>query len=60
LTASIIGTGNGSKSLLASSIPDLKLDAFVIDGECFEPKVNSDGSEIMLRELILYEPDKNG
>lgn len=60
LTASVIGTCDGSKSLLSSSIPDLKLDAFVIDGEGFEPEVDSDGGKIMLGELILYEPDENG
>lgn len=58
LAASIIGACDRSESLLSSSIPDLELDAFIIDGEGFESKIDSDGSKIMFRKLILYEPDE--
>ena len=59
LAASIVCAGDGSEPLLSGSVPDLKLDAFIIDGEGFEPKVDSDGGQIVLWELVLYESDKN-
>lgn len=60
LTASIIGTGNGSEPLLASSIPDLKFDIFRINLDGLEAEINSNGGKIVFRELILYKPHQYG
>lgn len=59
LTASVISTCDCSESLLSCSIPNLELDAFIINGESFESEIDSNSSEIMLRKLILYEPYEN-
>jgi len=59
LTASVISTCDCSESLLSCSIPNLELDAFIINGEGFESEIDSDSSEIMLGKLILYEPYEN-
>lgn len=60
LAASVISTCDGSESLLAGCVPDLELNAFIIDREGFEPKINSNRSQIVFWELILYESHKDG
>lgn len=43
LTASIVGTGDGSKPLLSSCVPDLEFDIFVINLDGLESEVDADG-----------------
>ena len=60
LTASVVCTGYGSESLLPSSIPNLKFYIFSIHLDSFKSEVDSNGGEVMLRELILYKSNEDG
>jgi len=60
LTAPIVCTGYGSKSLLTCGIPYLKFNVFVVHLDGFESEVNSDGGQVVLGELALDELDQDG
>lgn len=54
----VVGTGDGTESLLASRVPDLQFAQFVI-GLChFEAEVDSDGGEVVVCEVIIAEADE--
>lgn len=55
---SVVGAGNGPESLLTGGVPDLKFADFVIDIEHSEPEINTDGSEVVLDEVIIAESKK--
>lgn len=52
----IISIDNGSESLLASGVPDLQFDYFVIDIDRLESEIDPNGDHIILIELIISEP----
>lgn len=51
----VVGISDGPESLLASSIPNLKLHSFVIWFYSFESKVDSDGGHVVFVELVVCE-----
>ena len=53
--AAVVGSGNRPEILLASSVPDLEFDIFVIDGNSFGPKFNSNGDIVGNSGLVLDE-----
>jgi len=51
----IVCISDGSKALLSSCIPNLKLDVFAITRNSLKTKVNSDCSHVVLVELVISE-----
>ena len=51
----VVSVGDCSKTLLTCGIPNLKFDVFVVRGNCFEAKVDSDGGHVVFVELIVCE-----
>ncbi len=50
----VITAGDSFKSLLSSSVPNLKLDSFSIDNYCSNLKVDSNGRhEIIVEDVVL-------
>ncbi len=52
----IVSVGNSSESLLSCCIPDLQFNIFLVTIYSFESKINTDGSHIILIELIISKP----
>jgi hypothetical protein len=50
---SIVGAGDCSEALMASSVPDLQFDLVAVEGERFEAEVNPDGRKEDLAELVV-------
>ena len=51
----VVGAGNRPEILLASGVPDLELDVFVIDGNSFGPEFDSDCDIVGNSGLVLDE-----
>jgi hypothetical protein len=51
----VIRSGDGPKILLASSVPDLEFDVFVLDGDRFSTKFNADCDIVGCSGFSLYE-----
>ena len=58
MTTFVVSIGNGSKSLLASCVPNLQFNISIIRFDSFEPKVNSNSGHVVLIELIVSESKK--
>ena len=63
----VVGRGDGSKSFLSGSIPDLELNIFVIVFESFEPwfrrrlpEIYADGGQIVFGKFVVGELGKDG
>ena len=54
----IVSTSDGPKSLLSSSIPDLKFTHFACDLVHFEPEIDSDGRQVIIDKVVIAVPDK--
>jgi hypothetical protein len=53
----VVGLRQSLVLLLASSVPDLDLDSFVLDGDFLRVKVQCNCCDDVFVELVLYEPD---
>lgn len=51
----VVGVDDGSESLLASSIPDLHFDYFLINIDWLESEIDTDGDHVVLVEVIICE-----
>ena len=49
----IVSTSDGPKSLLSSSIPDLKFTHFACNLVHFEPEIDSDGGQIVINKVVI-------
>ncbi len=56
LCALVVGASDGSESLLPRGVPDLQLDAFVLQHQALEPEVNSDGGQVTVCEGVICVP----
>lgn len=55
---SIIGSGDGLESFLASSIPNLQLDPLVIEINGSDLEINTNGGNKRRSELVFTESQK--
>lgn len=53
MSASIVGTGDGAKAFVASSVPDLQLHLVAVQWEGFEAEVHADSGEEDLAEFVV-------
>lgn len=53
----VVGVGDGPKPLLASSVPDLQFDVFVVGSDSLESEVYADGGHVVLVELVVCESE---
>ena len=60
MSSLVIRARDGSKLFLPCSIPNLEFDIFLIAEERFEAKVDSDGCEKNLTELIVGVANDDG
>ena len=60
MSISIIGAWECPKFFLAGCVPDMESNIFVIDEKLFEPKINSNGRQIVFMKLIFCKADENG
>ena len=58
MTTPIVSTSDGPKSLLSSSIPDLKFTHFACDLVHFEPEIDSDGRQVIIDKVVIAVPDE--
>ena len=56
---SVVGSSDGTKVFLACSIPNLKFDPFVLDGDGFGSKLNTHSNIMGIPGLIFDELENN-
>ncbi len=57
---SIVSTSDGAKTFLAGSVPNLEFAQFVVNLGHFESKVDSDGGQVVVNEVVITEADEEG
>ena len=58
INTSIVVAGDGHKTFLPCSIPDLELAYFIVNFEHSEPEIDADGGEVVFDEIIITESEK--
>ena len=59
LAASIIGTSDSPETFLSRCVPNLKLHILIVDVGGLESKIDADGGEVMVLELIFCKPNED-
>lgn len=54
----IVCIGYGPEPLLPRRIPDLQLDALLVDVQSLESEVDADGRHVVFVELVVSEPQQ--
>lgn len=55
----VVGLGDGFESVLSSGVPDLHLDFFILNLDCFNFEVYSNGHEMGGYELVVACSQQN-
>jgi len=58
LFTAVVSTGNGAKTFLPCSIPNLKFTSLACYLEHFKAKVNSYGWKVVVYKVVITEADK--
>ena len=56
----IVCTGDGSESFLSSSVPNLQFAHLASNLVHFKPKIDSNGGEVVINEVVVAVPDEEG
>jgi len=56
----IICAGDGSESLLTSSVPNLEFNILTVNRECSKSEIDSNGCEIRFTKLIVCKSEQKG
>lgn len=60
LTAPVVRAGDGPETFLSGSVPDLELDVLSVNEHSLEAEVDSDGRQVVFRELFLDKTYQDG
>lgn len=53
MSTSVVAAGDGAKSFLAGSVPDLQLHAKSIHFKCFNAEIETNGDHVLVSEGVL-------
>lgn len=60
VSTAVVGTGDGAKSLLTGSVPDLQFANFTFYLDHFETKIYADCRQVVVDEVVVTETDEEG